>query len=148
VDDDVTFRKARPEDWEVVRDLLASHRLPLEGARDHLQNFVLAFDAAGGLAGVAGLERYGAHALLRSVAVAERRRGLGTALVEHILEAARATGIEDVTLLTETAPDFFARHGFQRIERSAAPASVQASIEFRTACPASAVTMRRDLRAT
>ena len=45
--------------------------------------------------------------------------------------------------LTTTAERFFPRFGFERITRDDVPASVQASIEFREACPASATVMRR-----
>ena len=97
---------------------------------------------------MAGLERYGRHGLLRSVAVspAWRGRGIAGALTEEILATAEREGLEAVYLLTETAADFFARHGFRRIERSAVAESVRASAEFTALCPASAVVMVRRCR--
>ena len=58
---------------------------------------------------------------------------------------ARRHAIQDVFLLTTTAEGFFPRFGFERIQRSDVPSSVQTSVEFRSACPASAVVMRTRL---
>jgi amino-acid N-acetyltransferase len=138
---DLLFRPAIASDWPAVAMLLQRYDLPLEGAQAHLENFVVAVNGKGELEGVAGLERYGEVGLLRSVAVAERRRGVGAALVERILELARSLGMQQVVLLTTTAADYFPRFGFQRIERSEAPAAVHASAEFQGACPASATVM-------
>ncbi len=90
--------------------------------------------------GSAALEPYGAAALLRSVAVDARLRGegLGQRLTRAALDLARDRGVATVYLLTETAADFFARFGFHAIDRSAVDAAVQQSVEFTSACPASA----------
>ena len=143
-----TFRGASAADWPLVSDLLAASKLPLAGAADHLSHFILAFEGDA-LAGCAGLEVYGHAALLRSVAVApsERGKGLGLALVDRALNHARAAGIVDVILLTETAAHFFPRFGFETITRDEAPESVRASVEFKGACPASAAVMRLGLGA-
>lgn len=143
-----TFRGASAADWPLVSDLLVASKLPLAGAADHLSHFVLAFDGDT-LAGCAGLELYGRAALLRSVAVAssERGKGLGVAIVEQALDRARRAGISDVILLTETAPRFFPRFGFETITRAEVPESVKASVEFTGACCASAVAMRLRLGA-
>ena len=50
-----------------------------------------------------------------------------------------------VYLLTTTADGFFPRFGFSRITRDDVPDSVKGSVEFRSACPASAVVMRKVL---
>lgn len=57
----------------------------------------------------------------------------------------RASGLETLVLLTLSAPEYFPRFGFRVIARAAAPAEVQVSEEFRTACPASATVMQLDL---
>jgi amino-acid N-acetyltransferase len=95
--------------------------------------------------GTAALELYDDGALLRSVAVdtAFQGRRLGHRLTEAALTLARARGAGDVFLLTTTAETFFPRFGFEPIARSDVPASVQASIEFRFACPDSALVMRK-----
>ena len=48
-------------------------------------------------------------------------------------------------LLTTTAEGYFPKFGFERITRAEVPPSVQASVEFATACPASAIVMRKRL---
>jgi len=47
--------------------------------------------------------------------------------------------------LTTTAEGFFPKFGFERIPRADVPARVQESVEFVSACPASAVVMRNTL---
>jgi amino-acid N-acetyltransferase len=103
---------------------------------------IVAYDGAA-IVGCAALELYGPHALLRSVAVDARVRGqgLGQQLTLAALDFARAAGVGDVYLLTETARTFFPRFGFHPVARAAVPVAVQQSVEFTGACPASAVVM-------
>ena len=131
-------------DLSDVRRLLDGHGLPLDGVAEHVDTMIVARDS-GRLAGVAALEIYADGALLRSVAVASQTQGrrLGHQLTERALSMAAAHGVDTVFLLTTTAQSFFARFGFETITRQDVPASVQTSIEFRSACPASAVVMRR-----
>jgi phosphinothricin acetyltransferase len=143
---EVLVRPAHPADWDGVAALLSSASLPLEGAREHFDDFVVA-SRGETIVGCAGLERYGEVALLRSVAVAndERGRGTGTRLVDRCLADAGASGVSMIVLLTTTAESYFFRAGFESIARDDAPAAVGASIEFRGACPTSATVMRLNL---
>ena len=136
------LRPARARDWNIVAAHLEATGLPLDGAREHLEHFTLALDGDA-LVGTAGLEVYGDVALLRSVAVRRdaRTAGIGTRLVRHCLEVARALSVGRVVLLTETADRYFPRFGFAVIPRDAAPDGVKQSLEFRGACPDSATTM-------
>jgi N-acetylglutamate synthase-like GNAT family acetyltransferase len=138
------LRPAVSEDWPAIAALLTRHDLPLDGAADHLAHFVVA-EGAEGITGVAGLEVYGEAGLLRSVAVAAPGQGLGTRLVEHIIDRATAAGVRRLLLLTTTAGEFFPRFGFRPLPRDAVPAVLQASQEFRGACPSSAMVMQRTL---
>lgn len=138
---------ARPGDLPAIRALLQAEQLPHEDlTAAHLQDFFVLREGAG-LVAVAGLERHGADGLLRSVAVApdRRRGGLGIALAEATEQRARALGLGALYLLTTTAADFFARRGYRRIERQAAPAPLQASREFAALCPSSATCMVKTL---
>lgn len=123
-------------------ELLERSRLPGAGLAEHAANLLVAVEAER-LVGSAALELYGDAALLRSVAVepALRRRGLGVALTRAALDLAREHGVRAVYLLTETAVDFFGRLGFVRIPRLQAEPAVGRSVEFTTACPASATCM-------
>jgi amino-acid N-acetyltransferase len=125
-----------------VLALLAEASLPREGVAEHFNEFLVAREA-GQVTGAVGMECYGESVLLRSLVIAPSRRqqGLGRALAAQLLDQARRRGATRVFLLTETAPDFFARLGFQRIARDEADAAVQASGEFQSCCPQSAVCM-------
>ena len=140
------IRQATPRDAERVEALLSASHLPLDGVREALECFVLA-EQDDRVVGVAGIERCGGgdHALLRSVAVepAWRSRGLGRELVTRAIALAEARGAKALYLLTTTADRYFPSFGFRRIERSEVPADVQATAEFRGACPASATVMSR-----
>lgn len=141
----LTVRRASAADWEPIAALLDQHRLPLAGARDHVIDFLVAVEDAR-VIGVAGLERYGDTALLRSVAVSSPGGGLGTRLVQALLEHAQQSGVDTVVLLTTTAAAFFPRFGFTVVTREDVPAAVHTSAEFQGACPASATAMRLVLR--
>jgi amino-acid N-acetyltransferase len=65
--------------------------------------------------------------------------------VSELERLAQAGEIKRLVLLTQTAADFFARQGFRTIERSSAPEDIQASEEFRSLCPSSAICMAKDL---
>ena len=139
---------ARAGDLPEVRTLLERHRLPLDGVDEHVETMVVARDGSH-IVGTAALELYADGALLRSVAVdpAVQGRGLGHQLTEAALRMAQAHGADTVFLLTTTAERFFPKLGFEPISRADVPDSVQASVEFRSACPASAVVMRKRLAA-
>jgi N-acetylglutamate synthase-like GNAT family acetyltransferase len=141
-----TFRRPLPDDWDAVKLLLVQSGLPIAGAQEHLGDFLVAQDGTG-IVGCAGLERYGPTALLRSVAVLERRRGerLGYELVVRLVAAARAADVATLVLLTETAERYFRRFGFKTVPRKTLPEEIMASAEFRGACPASAMAMLMNL---
>jgi amino-acid N-acetyltransferase len=137
---------ARFEDLDAVDLILSQHKLPLEGLRDHLATTLVAREN-GTVVGSAALEVYADGALLRSVAVAPGRQhaGLGRTLTEAALRLAATLRVPAVFLLTTTAEGYFPRFGFLRIERTDVPGSVQASVEFTSACPSSATVMRKRL---
>jgi amino-acid N-acetyltransferase len=137
---------ARTDDLPAILKLLEQSGLPCDGLAEH---FGLALVAREGdrVVGSAAVERYGDAGLLRSVAVdpAHRGQGLGARLVGAALEHARQHGLQSVYLLTTTAPDYFPRFGFRPIARDDVAPAVQESVEFTSACPASALVMRADL---
>jgi N-acetylglutamate synthase-like GNAT family acetyltransferase/protein-tyrosine-phosphatase len=140
------LRQATAADYPQITALLEQLGLPLAGVSSTLDGFAVA-EGERGILGTAALERYAGSGLLRSVAVdpGHRSTGLGSALVAYVLDQARAAGIGEVFLLTTTAERYFPRHGFAVASREDVPAALQASAEFRGACPASAVLMRRRL---
>src|SRR5215208_2444543 len=140
----VELRSAGPADLPDVLSLLERSSLPTEGVTDNFSHFILA-ENEGRLVGAVGLELYGGSALLRSAAVEEswRGSGVGRVLVERALDVARQRGIEDVYLLTTTAEHYFPKFGFTCVSRDSVAEGVRSSVEFQSACPASATVMRR-----
>lgn len=141
----VSIRTARKTDEPVVRALIETCGLPLEGL-DGIDSTVVAIESER-VVGTATLEVYDDGALLRSVAVepASRGRRIGHELTNAALALAKSREVAAVFLLTETAGDFFPRFGFHPVERSEVPAGVRQSVEFRTACPESALVMKSEM---
>ena len=125
-----------------VENLLERSALPTAGVAACVDSLLVARSGAH-VMGSAALERYGAAALLRSVAVYPTLRGAGVGqqLMEALLAKAQQSGVRDLYLLTTTAGDFFPRFGFQPISRAVVPATVKASAEFTSLCPDSALVM-------
>lgn len=138
----IDIATAADADAQQVLDLLVRVHLPTEGLLDHLATTLVARDRTH-IVGSAALEIYADGGLLRSVAVDPvcRGTGLGQRLTEAAIAHARAHGLPALYLLTTTAEEFFPRFGFSRIAREDVPESVRASVEFRSACPASAIVM-------
>jgi amino-acid N-acetyltransferase len=135
----MTITPAQDADLPRILALLERSGLPTDGFPEHITTTPVARNGDA-LVGSAALEYYGPAALLRSVAVDPMLRGqdLGHQLTRAALDLARQRGVKTVYLLTETAGDFFPRFGFRPIARSAVDPAVQQSVEFRSACPASA----------
>lgn len=138
----VALRAATPSNWKAIAALLEASKLPLDGAHDHLSNYLLA-TCGSEVVGIAGAEVYGDIALLRSVAIAPafQHQGLGKLLVNRLLEEAKRCQIANVYLLSVTAPEFFEQYGFKRDSRDNAPDALKASKEFQGTCPDSAAFM-------
>ena len=137
---------AQVDEREAVLALLTQHHLPTDGLDAHWET-IYVLREAGQVVGCAGLEVYEEGALLRSVAIDDQHRGRGLGQVATRAAIAEAGRLElpALYLLTTTADGFVPKFGFERIGRTDVPASVQQSIEFTSACPASAVVMRKSL---
>ncbi|TFW16064.1 GNAT family N-acetyltransferase [Massilia arenosa] len=143
----MTVRPAQRDDLPAVVALLKDCRLPHEDiGPGHLTDFLVAEDTHG-LAGTVGLERLGANALVRSLAVRTglRASGLGKRLVAAIENHGRTHGVDALYLLTTTAADFFKHLGYQTVTRNSAPQALQATTEFSSLCPAQAACMVKRL---
>jgi amino-acid N-acetyltransferase len=142
----MVIQAAEASDLPAVRRLLETQHLPLDGVDEHVSTMVVAKKGSE-VVGAAAVELYADGALLRSVVVdpTARGQGLGHRLSDAALSIAKERGTRTAFLLTTTAEQFFPKLGFEQIVRDDVPASVQASIEFQSACPASAVVMRKRL---
>lgn len=144
----LNYRAAESADWPAIEALLVAAQLPLDGARDHLDNFIVG-EADGQVQCVGGFEAYEQTALLRSMAVATalRGQGVGDQLLGTVKARARTRGVVSLYLLTTTAAAFFSQRGFVTMTRKDAPAALRASLEFQGVCPASATMMVANLAA-
>lgn len=144
------FRPGAREDRAAVEALLTEQALPTAGVAEMFDadatQFLLAEEGEH-LVAVAAVEECCKQALLRSVAVRGdwQRRGLGHELVARAVAHAEGRGIAALYLLTMTAEHYFPRFGFTRIARDDVPEEVAKTVEFTSACPASAVAMRKTL---
>ena len=143
---DTTIHPMTAADRAAVHQLLRACKLPTDGFdAPHVVALVARVDGA--IVGSAAIEQYGESGLLRSVAVSESHRGrsLGLELTRAAIALAQARGLTSLYLLTETAASFFPKFGFASVSRADIPANVTASVEFTSACPASAQAFRLSL---
>jgi amino-acid N-acetyltransferase len=150
----VGIRSAVPSDLPAIERLLTDSDLPTAGVGEiiaaHARDFFVAEtgdEGEKGIVGVAGLEVCCNNALLRSVAVRPewRRHAVGRDLVRRIVRDAEGRGLHALYLLTTTAEQYFPRFGFERVERQDVAPEIAETVEFKSACPASAVAMKKTL---
>lgn len=141
------LRNATSSDTPAIRELLESNGLPVSDLASSDARFTVACEGDR-IVGAGALQRFGKSALLRSVAVdpARRGQGLGRHIVKALENQARAAGISQLVLLTQTARRFFEHQDYHLLDRAQAPKAVQGSAEFRSLCPASAECMMKVLR--
>ena len=142
----VTLRQAIVQDARAIRALLESNDLPTDDLTASSSEFVVACED-GRIVGIGALERFGEAALLRSVAVETKSRGIGMGrqIVMELERRAKAAGIGELILLTLAARDFFESLGYRAKDRTQVPPAVLGSAEFRSLCPASAICMAKSL---
>lgn len=137
----------RSQDRPGVRSLLQNAGLPLDDIDSSPVDF-LVMREAGQVVGVVGLESASGVGLLRSLAVLPslHGQGRGGALVAAAERLAEQRGIDDIYLLTDTVPGFFALHDYLRVHRNSAPLAIRQTRQFAALCPSTAVCMHKRLR--
>jgi N-acetylglutamate synthase-like GNAT family acetyltransferase len=141
----ITAQVVRPNQLHTLRAAVRKARLPVEDISNPAVT-LFAFRSDKAFVGCGGLEIYGADALLRSVFVDpnHRNRGIGRHIVEFLLDHAASEKVSRVYLLTTGAHAYFAKAAFTAIDRRAAPASIAATRQMASLCPASSVLMVRE----
>jgi amino-acid N-acetyltransferase len=139
----IRFVAATVADVPEIKSLLAENDLPTAGVEEHWTAFVIAREGRA-LVGCGGAEVYDSAALIRSIAVAAPRRGsgIGDQIVRRLLDNLKKRGVAELYLLTTTAEKYFAKRGFEKVDRGHVPPQLLRSREFQDACPASATCMR------
>jgi amino-acid N-acetyltransferase len=142
----IRIERGTAPDMPHVQRLLERNLLPIAGLEAHVETLLVA-RSGDAIVGSAALEMYASGALLRSVCVDPLFQGqaLGQRLTEAAIDIARDAGRPAIYLLTTTAERFFPRFGFECVARDQVPADVQQSVEFTSACPASAIVMSKVL---
>ncbi|MCP1455264.1 arsenic resistance N-acetyltransferase ArsN2 [Pseudomonas kilonensis] len=133
-------------DLRPLRDALTLAGLPVDDLAYPARQF-FSFSHQGVDVAFAGIEGEGADRLLRSLVVLEgqRGKGAGAAVLAAIEAFAKREGVEQLHLLTDSAAAFFTGQGYQARDRSLAPASIGATAQFKTLCPASATYLSKRL---
>lgn len=136
------LRPASQGDFSWIQRWLQHHQLPTADLSESLGCLYLGIQADE-IIGCGGIERHGDDGLLRSLVIAPswQGQGYGQQLCRQLIQQAQLEGVRGLYLLTNTAPGFFAKLGFQPMERQLAPATLQQTTEFKTLCPASAICM-------
>lgn len=131
---------------EQVEELLGEAGLPTADLDEAALSVAVGPD--GRLVGCGGIQPLGDVGLLRSVVVHPTRRGEGhgSAIVRALETEAREAGLEHLYLLTTDAADFFARLGYERVERDSVPPEIKGSRQFADLCPSSATVMEKSLQ--
>jgi amino-acid N-acetyltransferase len=126
--------------------LLQSENLPVDDLTDDFDNFFIAVNGET-VVGAIGLEQYDDCGLLRSLIVHKdyRNEKIAGKLVARLEAEAATAGIRSMYLLTETAPLYFTKKGYEKISREEVPQSLQQSSEFSHVCPQSAIVMKKSI---
>jgi N-acetylglutamate synthase-like GNAT family acetyltransferase len=142
----LVFTGFDPAQNDIFRSRLEMSNLPTDDLAGPDRLFFRLSDDDG-LIGYIGLEGSGPDRLLRSLVVMNGRRGqgYGRQLVERLEVLARHGDIERLHLLTTTAAPFFPVLDYAITDRASTPASIAASAEFTTLCPANATYMTKGL---
>jgi len=152
---DPSFGPLSPDRLGALAAVLAAEHLPIDDLGEPGRRF-FAFsartaapeataDSGDTLIAAGGLERYGMDALLRSVVTlpATRGQGWGRALVTRLEEQAKAEGVRRLWVLTLNAAPFFRLLGYTATPRDHAPSVIQATRQFASLCPASAILLSK-----
>ena len=142
--DTPAYGLAEPDDETAIKALLKKCDLPFDDIPSHLKNFVVA-KVDDIIIGVNGIEIYGQAGLIRSLAIdpAFRGRGIARELNTRIQRRAQLAGVKELYLLTQTAEQYSAVLGFRKVSRDSAPEPIQATGEFKSLCPKTAVCMMK-----
>lgn len=140
----ITIGPASGGDLDAIKQLLTASLLPSRDLGAANQRFIAACER-GRVIGCAGLQVAGTNGLVRSMAVHWTRRnaGLGSRLQQRLLFEAVMAGVRTLYVVTSTAEEFFARHGYRKVAAQGVPPELQASEEFTAFVPGGSTVMSR-----
>ncbi len=111
------IQEVTPADRPRLAELLAANQQSTQDILAPRTRYWLAEDGDGQAIGTIGIELGTDSILLRSAAVLPpwRGHGIGTALVQHALEAARQAGFKQAYLFSRRAGSYWRRFGFSEV---------------------------------
>ncbi len=135
--------KAIKQDLKEVLTLLKLVNLPVEGVKEHFNDFFVVKKEKT-IVGCVGMEIYENVGLLRSVAIHPSFQGkrIGQKMVIKMEAYSLEKRIQTIYLLTDTAENFFLKLGYKIIPREDTDQRIKQSIEFKTLCPSSPVLVK------
>ena len=127
---------------------LQSAALPIDDLTEPGRTFFAYRTSAGQLIGYGGYEALGENVLLRSIVVLPeaRSKAVGRNLVALLQRRAFDEGARRAWVLTSSATSFFEKVGFKPVSRGDAPATVLATRQATSLCPADAALLARTIR--
>ncbi|OIO59094.1 MAG: GNAT family N-acetyltransferase [Alphaproteobacteria bacterium CG_4_10_14_0_2_um_filter_63_37] len=127
-----------------VQSLLEAVGLPTIGIKQHYESNLIA-RMKDRVVGMVGLEVYGDHGLIRSLAVEPEQQGsgLGRRLLLNIIRLAEQKGLADVFIVSTIGAPFFARHGFAQVEVEDVPEAIRGNADFQLLVSDKTVVLRR-----
>jgi amino-acid N-acetyltransferase len=136
---------ASQNSFSAAINLLKKNNLPTEDLDPGKQLFVV--EEGNEVVATVAVEYDYNSALLRSLSVAEEKRGsgIGKELVDFVEDYINKQGVQTIYLLTTTAADFFRKRGYQIIDRSAVPQFIQDTREYSVLCASSSTLMKKEL---
>lgn len=143
---ELLIRQTHANEYEEIIHLLSSNELPTSDLYE--KNIELYVGLLNGeIVATVGMEYYEKCALLRSLSVKEdyKNKKIGETLLQFINDMCQQRSIQFLYLLTTTAEHYFKRFGFDVIDRNDTPPIIQATREFCSICPSSAIIMRKNL---
>ena len=138
----MNIKELKPEEFDTTFNLLQESKLDASDLKQpNIRLF--RFEENGEFIGVGGLEIFDDLALLRSVAISKKQqnKGLGKQLVSLIEKTAKASGISELYLLTNTAAGFFEALGYQQIHRDDFAKPLKQTAQYAGLCPVSSICM-------
>lgn len=144
---ELRIRACKQSDLARVCEILDQCALPSEDVLSLGPSCFFVAEVEGHIVGVGGIEIKHYVALVRSIAVEKKYsgQGIGQSIYTKIEQHAYENGVARLYLLTTTASSYFARQGFQELEKDLAPTPIKTSTQFSKLCPDSATLMHKSL---
>lgn len=141
------MRAPTPDQLPAIAALLSESGLPTDDLSEQDLSLFRIEGSIDRLDAVGGLEPCDDVALIRSVATAASKRGLGLAgkTVDELEALAAEKGFGRLYLLTESAARFFESRGYSAVDRTDVPPAIRQSRQFSSLCPDSATVMCKPL---